>query len=351
MNFDGPVLAWLALALVPIVLPILLAVLLRHFLPIQTGCLPLGALCALGLISAFGIVAYLNAGGNVVKGEVLLKREFLVYHVDGSWNRKMVADISYSPSEGAPSTVKTLDLLPTRFDEISQGDFVELRIPAKPGTLRVVRLEDQKTGAQIWYWLTNQPFLFCFVLGLLLVLAVRFTWQTSLPTLFFLSGFVTIGAWWVASVGIPVWDQAGTLFGSLNSVGATVREVHPPYLGTGLQGWISTTLYRPTDLVLLDIIPVGHAEPILSIDEVDLGSVDLRPGQTVSAEYSAANPRISYVPDASRSFVWKNGLLDSILAGLALFGIAKFALVIRGKDEKPFFFESKRKKRNSVPAQ
>ncbi len=350
MSFDGPVLAWLALALLPIALPILLALLLRRFLPAQTGCLPLAGLAAVGLFSAFGILFYLNSGGTVVKGEVLDKREFLLYHVDGSWNRKMVADISYSATDGAPATVKTLDLLPTRFDEINQGDFVELRIPAKPSTLRVIRLEDQKTGDQIWYWLTNQPFLFCFVLGLLIVLGVRFMSQASLPTLFFLSSFVTIGSWWIAAVGIPVWDQASTLFGSLNSVGATVREVHPPYLGTGLQGWISTTLYRPTDLVLLDIVPVGHASPILSIDEVDLGSVDIRPGQSVTAEYSAANPRVSYVPDASRSFVWKNGLVDSILAGLALFGMAKLALLIRGKTDQPLFPNTKRKKRNPAPA-
>ena len=117
-----------------------------------------------------------------------------------------------------------------------------------------------------------------------MVLGVRFMTDASLPTLFLLSGVVTVGAWWMANVGIPWWNQAATLFGSLNSIGATVREVHPPYLGSGLQGWLSTSVYRPTDLILLDIVPVGHADPILSVDEVDLGTAGLRPGQGVTAE-------------------------------------------------------------------
>jgi hypothetical protein len=334
MSFDGPVLAWLILSLFPIALPVLLAVIIRRLLHMQGGCLTLVGLLVIGLLSALGIAAYVDASGVEVKGEVLIKREFLVYHVDGSWNRKMIADISFRTSDATPLVTRSLDLTPSRYDEINQGDFVLLRCPGKPGMLRVVRLEDENTLPQLWYWLTNQPFLFCFAVGLGLILAVRFKWPVGLPMLFFMSGFVTVGAWWIASVGIPIWLQAAALFGSANSVTATVREVHPPYLGEGLQGWISTKLYSPADLILVDLTPVGRSETVLSVDEVDLGTSILRAGQGVTVDYSAANPRVSLVPDATRSFVWKNGLLSSFFALVALAGIGKLAYEIRERSEK-----------------
>lgn len=333
MIFDGPVLGWLCLALLPILVPVLLAVVLKRFLNVSGGCLSLVILLVVGLVGVFGIGTYLNSGGTVVRAEVLRKTESLVYHLDGSWNRKAVVQVSYKPTETADVTSKVLDVRPARYDEINQGDFVELRCPSKAGTLQIIRLNNQNVLPQIWYWLTNQPFVFCFILGIVLVLGVRFMSQASLPTLFLLSGVVTVGAWWMANVGIPWWDEVMTLFGSLNSVNATVREVHPPYLGSGLQRWISTSIYQPTDLILLDILPLGHTDPILSVDEVDLGSAGLRPGQSVSAEYSAADSRHSIVPDATRSFVWKNGLINTLLAGLALFGVARVSRLIRGQSQ------------------
>jgi len=333
MNFDGPVFAWLILALLPFALPVLLGFILKQLLHVQAGLLPLIALIIIAVGSAYGLAAYLDAAGKPIKGEVLAKRESLVYHVDGSWNRKMAADVSYRPSDSAQPIVKTLDLLPARFDEINQGDFIDLRYPASPDSFRILRLEDQTTLSQVWYWINNQPFLFFFLLGLLFVLSVWFVFRTSLPTVFFLSAFITIGSWWLAAVGIPLWEQTSTLFGSLNSVNGTVKEVHPPYLGTGIQHWISTTLYWPSDLILLDIIPVGHPQPILSVDQVDLGSSNLRPGQSVTVEYSAANPRLSIVPDASRTYLWKNALLSTTLTLLAMFGVARFAYSTRDKTQ------------------
>ncbi len=331
MNFDGPVLAWVALALLPIALPVLLGIILRQLLHVAARLIPFLILVAVAIVTGYGLAEYLDSTGDPIKGEVLSKREFLVYHVDGSWNRKMVVDVAYRPSYSTPPIVKSLDLLPTRFDEIKQGDFVDLRYPGDPNSFRILRLDDQKTLSQVWYLLNNQPFLFFFLIGLLFVLAIWFIKNSSLPAIFLLSGFVTVGAWWLASVGVPVWEQTSTLFGSLNSLNAIVREMHPPYLGTGFQGWIATNLYSPSDLILLNILPIGHTDPILSVDQVDAGSSSLRPGQTVSIEYTAANPRISLVSDATRTYVWKNALLNTIFALLVLFGVGRFAYSARGK--------------------
>jgi hypothetical protein len=334
MTFDGPVLAWVILGLLPIVLPVILALIVKLVFH-QTGCLPLVILLALGLLLAFGIAAYLNSGGLTIKGQVMGKQESIVYHLDGSWDRKLVATVSYNVTPTEPTTTKSLDLAPSRFDEIHQGDFVLLRVPDTSSVFQIVRLEEQGVLSQVWYLLTDQPFLCCFVLGLSFVLAVRFILNLNLPTLFFLSTFMTVGAWWMANVGIPVWQESRLLFGSLNSYAGTVREIHPPYLGRGAQKWFSLHMFQASDLILVNILPVGDTDPIISVDQVDLGSAKLRPGQTVSVEYSAANPRMAIVPDATRNYVWKNGLLDTLFAVLILFGISGLTYFFKDLGGKP----------------
>ena len=167
MIFDGPVLGWLLLALLPIVVPVVLAFVLKRFFVVgQSGCLPLGVLVGVGLAIVVGLGMYLNAGGTVVRAEVLLKREFLIYHLDGSWNRKMVVQVSYKPTETAEVVSKTLDVRPGRYDEISQGDTLDLRCPNKPpGTLQIIRLDDQEVLPQVWYWLTGSRLFFVLFWG------------------------------------------------------------------------------------------------------------------------------------------------------------------------------------------
>lgn len=335
MNFQGPVVPWLMLAIVPFALPVLLGLILSRFLPGRAGCLSLVALIAIGVLSAFGISAYLDSGGETVQGEVLDKRESIVYHLDGSWNRKMVADVRYNFSYTSVPVTVSLNLLPARFDELRQGDFVQLRSDDLPGLQSITRLEDQTTMPQVWYSATDQPFLFCFVLGVLLMLAIRFVLHSGLPMLFFMSGLVTIGSWWISTVVVPLWQQSDTLLGSLNTVNATVREVHPPYLGSGLQGWLSTKLFTPYDLILLDIVPLARSQRILSVDAADVDSVSVKPGQNLNVEYSTANPRSALIPDANRSYLWKNGLLSTLFSLLAMLGVGKLAFLIGEQTQKP----------------
>ncbi len=333
MAFEGPVFAWFILALFPIALPVLLALILSRVLHIEAGCLPLLILIAVGIMSAFGIAAFLDSSGDKVTGEILGKKDFIVYHLDGSWNRKMVAEIGYRSSDTALPATASLQLPPARFDEIHQGDFVELRCSDPKSFFRITRLADQGTMSQVWYLATDQPFLSLFVLGLLLVMCARFRWNWSLPMLFFLTGFVTIGAWWMSGVAIPLWEQSSTVIGSLNNVSARVREIHPPYLGSGLQGWISNNLYSTDDLILLNLIPLGQSQQVLSVDAVDQGSANLRPGQSLNVRYSAADPRYALVPDATRRFLWKNGMINTFLAGLALFGVIRVAFLLQKRTD------------------
>jgi hypothetical protein len=329
MTFESPVLTWLVLVLVPIGLPILLALILTRGFHVKAGCLLLAGVAAVGVLSAYGMTAFIDSAGKTMSGEVLDKRELLVYHLDGSWSRKLLADIRYtSPDTNLPVT-ESLSILPARFDELHQGDFVALRYANLPNLFRINRLEDQDTLPQFLSWATDQPFLCLFVSGVILILAAKFILNYSLPLLLIMGGVVTVGAWWISGVAIPLWQQSALRMSSLNTVAAIVREIHPPYLGQGLQGWLATEAFTPYDLILLDMIPLGRTQSVLTVDMVDLGTAGVRPGQSVNVEYSPGNPRFAIVPDATRSYVWKNTLLGTFLASLALAAAGKGAFMLK----------------------
>jgi hypothetical protein len=330
MTFESPVQNWLILAALFVGLPALLglAVLVSHLLRVKSGCLPFLLFVAGGLIGVFGIATYLNRGGQFVIGEIVSKREQLVYHLDGSWNRQIAAQVRYTLPDTTVAITDTLSLLPARFDEMHQGDFVQLRCSEIPGFFRFTRLEDQNTRDQLWGRAAGRPFFLLLGLGLLLVLAVRLILRAGLPTLLFLTAFVTIGAWWMTGVGIPLWQQIALRTASLNSVTALVREIHQPYLEHDIRGWFAAKLFAPYDLILLDLTPFGRSEPLMALDVVDRASVNVVPGSSITVRYLPADPRVALVPDTGHSFLWKNGLLDTLLALLLLAAAAVTAFLI-----------------------
>jgi hypothetical protein len=296
---------------------------------LQSGCLTFVLFVAAGLLCIFGVAAYLNQGGQIVLGEVIGKQEQLVYHLDGSWNRQIEAQLKYTPPDSPLAVTDTLSLLPGRFDDLHQGDFLPLRCSQAPGLFRFTRLEDQSTRSQLWARAAARPFFFILGLGLLLVLAARLTLRPRFPTLFFLIGFVTTGAWWMTGVAIPLWQQIALRTASLDTVTAQVREIHQPYMGNDLRAWFSAKLFAPCDLILLDLIPLGRTEPLLSIDVVDRASANLTPGANITVRYLPADPRIALVPDTGHSFLWKNGLIVTLLALIALAAAAAVAFLLR----------------------
>jgi len=335
MTFESPALTWWVTALLLIGLSVGLMLLLSRLFRIKSGCLPLLVLLAAAVLIVFGLSAFVDSAGKPAVAEVLDKRESLVYHADGSWNRKIVVDVRYSDSDSAQPVTESLTVLPARYDELHQGDFVQLRLANVSGFFRLTRLEDQKTLSQAWSRVWDQPFFFLFAVGLTLVLAARVIRRTGVAMVFFLTAFVTIGAWWLSGIVIPLWQQSDLLMGSLNSVSGTVREIHPPYLGSGLQNSLSNQIFTANDLVLMDMIPLGRSQSILAVDVIDHGSSNVRPGQPLNVEYSASNPRLAIVPDAARSFLWKNSLLGTFFALLALLGVARIAFLISERRQRP----------------
>jgi hypothetical protein len=331
MTFESPVENWVVLAALFAGLTALLglAVIISHILQVRSGCLPFLLFVGVGLLSVFGFATYLNRGGQLVVGEVLSKREQLVYHLDGSWNRQIEARVQYTLPDTTVPITDTLSLEPARFDDMHQGDFVRLRCSEAPGLFRFTRLEDQSTRAQLWAIATARPFFFFLGLGLLLVLAARLISRAKFPLLFFLTAFVTIGAWWTTGVAIPLWQQIALQTTSLNTVTALVREIHRPYLGDDLRAWFSAKLLAPYDLILVDLTPFGRSERIMAIDVVDRASVNVLPGTSITVRYLPADPRIALVPDSGHRFLWKNGAIFTLLALLLLAAAAVVAFLLR----------------------
>ena len=330
MTFESPVEDWLVLGALLVGLPSLLglALVISHLLRVKSGCLSFLFFVGAGLISVFGVATYLNRGGQFAIGEVLGKREELLYHLDGSWNRQLEAQIKYTLPDTTVPITDTLSLLPARFDEMRQGDFVQLRCSQVPGLFRFTRLEDQNARSQIWARAAGRPFFFLFGLGLLLVLAARLIFNSSFPILLFLTSFVTIGAWWMTGVAIPLWQQIALRTASLNTVTAYVREIHQPYLGAGLRAWLSAKLFAQYDLILLDLIPLGRTEALLAVDVVDRASANVTPATNITVRYLPADPRMALVPDTGHSFLWKNGCLLTLFALFLLVAAAVAAFLL-----------------------
>jgi hypothetical protein len=331
MTFESPVLKWLILGVLFVGLPVLLglAVAISRLARVKSGCLPFLLFVASIFILVFGIATYLNRGGQQVSGEVLTKSELLAYHLDGSWNRLIEAEVKYQPSDNSPPVTDTLSLLPARFDDMHQGDFVQLRCFQVPGLFRFTRLEDQNARAQVWAKAVDRPFFFLLALGLLAVLGAGLVFHAKLPTLFFLTGFVTILAWWITGVLFPIWQETSLRLASFDTTLANVREVHHPYLGKGLRAWFSAKLFVPYDVIVMDMIPLGRSERLMSIDVVDRDSVNVRPGSNVTVRYSPADPRFAVVPDTGHSFIWKNGLLTTFFSLIALAAVMVVTMILR----------------------
>ena len=76
------------------------------------------------------------------------------------------------------------------------------------------------------------------------------------------------------------------------------------FAGSRSRGFIAA---QPVDVVSIEFVPAGQAEPVVAVDAVDHGSVpNLREQSTVAILYEAASPRTAYLDGASRRFPESN---------------------------------------------
>jgi hypothetical protein len=331
MTFESPLLAWSTLAIAPIAVPVLLAIFLRRFVHIRLGFLVVTGLIAVGVILLFGIAAFFDSRGVVVLAELVSKQELIAYHPDGSWDRKMVATVYFHPADSEQNINVPLTVLPSIFDEIHQGDFVQVRRSNSSDLVHLTRLEDETTMSLVESWLADQPFLIVFAFSMGILGLVQLRWHAAAPQLFFVTALIIIGAWWVSAVALPLWEQTTRRMGAMNSANATVREIHPPPVGHDARAWISSKLFAPYDLVLLEYFPFGNMTPIMAVDMVDFGSVKLQPGQSVNIDYLPSNARYALIPGGSRGYIWKNAVGGTLLAALALIALSQLVTFLYEK--------------------
>ena len=97
---------------------------------------------------------------------------------------------------------------------------------------------------------------------------------------------------------------------------------------TGSRGSEPITLVHPYQLVEMQYTPQGSSDPVMAVDAIDPGSIpNLKPGQVLTINYDAGNPRVASIPGATRMFreqaIQQLGLeyliLVAVFLGLLLF--------------------------------
>ena len=99
--------------------------------------------------------------------------------------------------------------------------------------------------------------------------------NANLPTLFFLGTFVALGAW-CTPTSVPPYgrNRACSLDLPIPTMLRFGKYI-PALLRHRSARVVCDSVFTPTDLIVLNIIPAGRDEPILTVDEVDLGSAKL----------------------------------------------------------------------------
>jgi hypothetical protein len=99
---------------------------------------------------------------------------------------------------------------------------------------------------------------------------------------------------------------------------ATVQGVHP-------------RLWGRSETVDLMFVPVGGAEPVIAVDEIDIASVPgLVKGSVVRVVYPVANPSLALITGATRRFRWRDPLegwgpmVLFLAAGLLIVTLVRF---------------------------
>ena len=82
---------------------------------------------------------------------------------------------------------------------------------------------------------------------------------------------------------------------------------------------------QPVDVVGIEFVPEGRAEPVLAVDLIDAeSSPGLKENSAVAIEYEAASPRTAHLHSATRTFLPRN------LAGIVVDGGLYMAVLIGG---------------------
>ena len=305
--------------------------LLRRLLGIQSTLLGLFVI-ALPLVGVLvGTSLYLDRTGMVVPAQVLKKSETITYRKEGDWRHRYQVQLQYTTADGAApaATFTTTEAL---FDALHEGGQTAVRAVSINGWFNLVRLAEQSTWTWIpWHWVA---------IGLALLLFGWVGWQflrnkvgCALLLLVALVIFVTPFVFkWID------WQQSEDPTRTPLRATGVVTEVHrvteidplPGDNDSGSEWETEIETVQPYDIVVIRYTPVGHEEPVLGVDAIDVGSQVITPTMPIDLAYAATDPRAVRIIQGAHSHHWKNPVEWLKQQAFAGFIILAFLGVLNG---------------------
>jgi hypothetical protein len=299
------------------------------FLAIVAG----GALIAAPFILSWRAI---DERGIEIPGKVESKREYVRVRYS-NWERVREAMVFYTPPDGHGPSAVTAKLDEAHFDQLRTGRPTTLRylrredMPRLPGaeTLRDMRLLPvAKLPGQYVYETKVVRALQWALCGVLLLVFWRVLRLPAFPLVAAGVGVLLVVAL-NSEFPRPTPEPRAGVRTATGRIGS-VQRIESVFSGSRSRG---VEAAQPIDVVGVEFTPAPGAEPVLAVDLLDAGSLDLKPGVPVVVSYEAEAPRTARIQGGTRQFAEKNLRGAIVVGGLSvavlLGGFLLFSLIGR----------------------
>jgi hypothetical protein len=289
-----------------------------------------------GLVTAPFLLSSLatDERGVTIPGHVFAKSETISTHYS-TWTRTAEITFRYEPPDGAGDQFYKATPALAVYDALRIGDTVKLHylrradVPAVPGAavlhelhaLPMVRLADQRTFSNLQRSVSGKA---GSMIGLAagMIVGLVILKKTGSPAFKWAFG-VAVAAGLLLLFFYDFPKPTPTPINGLRRSQARVKSIdhiNKIFAGTHSRGMFAE---QPADVVALEFVPAGRAEPVVAVDLIDSGSVaGLKETAPLAITYEAGDPRIAHIDSGKRTFVSKN------LAGMVVEGLLSLGVLI-----------------------
>jgi hypothetical protein len=289
-----------------------------------------------------GASMYLDNNGDVVPGTVTAKNEQINTYDTGTYTRVLNVDVEFQPRDDSLRTTVRLGVDGALFDQLHNGETVQVRYINPAGLFLFSRLKQQTTLSLIpWEMLWPIFLIASFILLVYLWFKKPRTQQQEVieppsepgsepvaprsprrPIVFAL--FVV----WLGATLFTIFRPAliAPSSDTWKTTTARVRNIRR-YTEVAESRRTSRTipLIQPYDLAQLTFTPQGLSESVIAVDAIDAMTIQPEQGSELTIKYPADNPRAAVVADATHTNYWKNPLGG---IGFTFGSIVAFSLIL-----------------------
>jgi hypothetical protein len=295
---------------------------------------PLFGVALLVAIPAYRLYVSLQIDdhGTEVQCVVLSKEEKIDFEYD-SWSRSNLLNVK-CPWRGVNALlIANISVDEKTYDGYHVGSPLLLRYlehhPLEGLGLKEYRLEGQLDWARR---IMSPQFLAVIPLIIILIFVIAFAiWRFKTARwLLVATALTSLLVWGLIPKSVPAPA------GEQRTGEATVTDVH--HITQILEGSESSgvTALQPYDAVTLKFVPSGWTDAVVSIDQVDTGSVpDLKEGHTVGIGYSTEHPRNVVILNATHTYYRKNIL--GLVLGAVLWILAVLLFIMIASSVRRFY--------------